>query len=243
MNKTVIIINGKGGVGKDTLCDMAAKHFKVTNVSSITPIKAIARICGWKGEKDDKSRKFLSDLKSLLIEYGDLPNKYLIGEYEAFKSLDNEILFVHIREASEIQKFKDSIGSDCITLLVERNTVVKNWGNSSDDNVEQYKYDYIFPNNNLLETTEFIFIRFLKEIIQLNANKILSVKTPAGLLTATRTNDSEFPGILIKLLSDNGNETMLSLLEHDGKTLRNVLWDTANDDDEPSAIINFNPGE
>ena len=65
MNKVVIVINGAGGVGKDTLCELASLHFKVFNVSSITPIKEIASMCGWSGAKDDKSRKFLSDLKLL----------------------------------------------------------------------------------------------------------------------------------------------------------------------------------
>lgn len=46
MNKIVIIINGRGGVGKDTLCDFAAKHYKVENISSITPIKDLAKLCG-----------------------------------------------------------------------------------------------------------------------------------------------------------------------------------------------------
>lgn len=36
MKKIVIIINGNGGVGKDTLCDFAAEKYKVTNVSAIT---------------------------------------------------------------------------------------------------------------------------------------------------------------------------------------------------------------
>ena len=53
MNKTVLVINGEGGVGKDTLCDLAAKHFKVKNISSITPIKEIAAMCGWRGEKEE----------------------------------------------------------------------------------------------------------------------------------------------------------------------------------------------
>jgi adenylate kinase family enzyme len=51
MNKLAIVINGGGGAGKDTLCDMAAKHFDVVNVSSIDPIKRIARENGWNGEK------------------------------------------------------------------------------------------------------------------------------------------------------------------------------------------------
>ena len=32
MNKAVIIINGAGGVGKDTLCSLAEKHFRVRNI-------------------------------------------------------------------------------------------------------------------------------------------------------------------------------------------------------------------
>ena len=62
MNKAVIVINGAGGVGKDTICDLAAKHFKVRNISSVDPIKEIATFCGWTGVKDDRARKFLHDL-------------------------------------------------------------------------------------------------------------------------------------------------------------------------------------
>ena len=57
MEKIVIIINGLGGAGKDTLCDLVAKHYKVRNVSAITPIKNIAQKYGWNGEKDVKSDK------------------------------------------------------------------------------------------------------------------------------------------------------------------------------------------
>ena len=46
MEKIVIIINGVGGAGKDTLCDLASKHYKVKNISAITPIKEIAQKCG-----------------------------------------------------------------------------------------------------------------------------------------------------------------------------------------------------
>ena len=31
MKKATIVINGAGGVGKDTLCDLAAKHIKIRN--------------------------------------------------------------------------------------------------------------------------------------------------------------------------------------------------------------------
>ena len=38
MTKLAFVINGSGGAGKDTLCELAAKHFKIKNISSITPI-------------------------------------------------------------------------------------------------------------------------------------------------------------------------------------------------------------
>ena len=46
MKKTVIIINGKGGVGKDTLCDFISKYYPTRKISSITPILAIAKAGG-----------------------------------------------------------------------------------------------------------------------------------------------------------------------------------------------------
>ena len=112
MKKIAIIINGAGGVGKDTLCDIAAKYFKVTNVSSITPIKEIARNHGWNGEKDARSRKFLSDLKRVFIDYNNLPTNYLYEQYKSFMDSDSEVYFAHIREGEEIDKLHKHEYSD-----------------------------------------------------------------------------------------------------------------------------------
>ena len=166
MEKTVIVINGAGGVGKDTLCEFAEKHFKVMNISSITPIKEIAKMCGWNGEKTDKARKFLSDLKALSIEYNDFPTLWAKEKYSEFLASDNEIMFVHIREGEEIAKFVKATGGKAKTLLVrggERMTK-SNYGNASDDGVENYPYDYYFLNDKSLEEAEKAFIEFLKTI-------------------------------------------------------------------------------
>ena len=48
--KLTILINGAGGVGKDTLCHIAEARYRVRNVSSNTPIKQIAAHSGWQGE-------------------------------------------------------------------------------------------------------------------------------------------------------------------------------------------------
>lgn len=150
-SQIVIVINGKGGVGKDTICDIAGKFFFSETISAITPVKEIAVKCGWKGEKDQKSRKFLSDLKHLLIEYNDLPNQYLIHKFQEFKEKGtSDLLFVHIREPYQIEDFLNQIDRKYVTLLVRSNRMDMPeivYGNSSDDDVEQYKYDYVFEND------------------------------------------------------------------------------------------------
>lgn len=164
LNKVVIIINGKPESGKDTLCKFASNHYKIKNISAIDPIKTIARRYGdWNGRKDNKSRKFLSDLKQLFVEYNNLPFKYIWSEYESFLTDDNEILFVHIREISEIEKFKNQLTCPCYTLLIVKDSNKdKCFGNVSDDNVENYVYDLMYENNFHLDETEQCFINFLQ---------------------------------------------------------------------------------
>jgi len=166
MEKIVIIINGVGGAGKDTICDLAAKHYKVKNISAITPIKDIAQNYGWNGEKDARSRKFLSDLKRAFIDYNDLPTKYLYGQYREFLESKNEILFVHIREKEEIEKFKKLVDIRCKTLLINRQNIdVEKWGNASDDEVKNYKYDLYFENNSSLSEIEQKLVSFLSSLL------------------------------------------------------------------------------
>ena len=167
MKKTVIVINGSGGAGKDTLCEMAGKHYKIMNVSSIDPIKKIAKDNGWNGDKSEKSRKFLADLKTLFVEFNDLPLKYLLEKYDVFKNGDEEIMFVHIREPREIAKFKAEIGENCYTLLIRGRVGARTaWNNESDDAVEKYDYDFYYENCKPLVDAEEDFIQFMKETIR-----------------------------------------------------------------------------
>ncbi len=168
MKKTAIVINGAGGVGKDTLCELAAKHFKVKNISSITPIKEIAAQCGWDGTKDNKARKFLSDLKRICVEYNDYPTVWAKRQYDEFMLSNEDVMFVHIREPEEIQKFVDITGGRALTLLVRggKRMSAEKYGNVSDDGVENYNYDYYFLNENSLYVAESEFTRLIKTIIE-----------------------------------------------------------------------------
>ena len=169
VEKAVLVINGVGGVGKDTLCELAAKHFRVKNVSSITPIKEIASMCGWDGAKDSKGRKFLSDLKLLCVEYNDYPTVWLTERYREFLEGEDEIMFVHIREPEEIGKFVRATGGVAKTLLIRGGTRFPkeslHYGNISDDGVENYRYDYYFTNDTTLEEAESGFVKLLSVIL------------------------------------------------------------------------------
>ena len=167
MNKITIVINGAGGVGKDTLCELAAKHFKVKNISSITPIKEIASLCGWDGTKDNRARKFLSDLKKLCVEFNDYPTLWAKRQYDEFMLSDDEVMFVHIREPEEIKKFVQATGGATATLLVRggKRMSSEKYGNASDDGVENYSYDYYFMNDSTLLDAERNFVDLLSKIV------------------------------------------------------------------------------
>lgn len=162
MNKQIIIINGQGGVGKDTICDIVKKHYGVKIVSSIDMIKAIAIYGGWDKQKDLKGRKLLSDIKLAFSEYNDLPFKQMTHEIKIFKNFRNEqFLFIHVREPEEIKKLVSEY-PEIKTLLITRGESQLNFGNMADDNVLNYDYDFVFENNGELENLENDFMCFFE---------------------------------------------------------------------------------
>lgn len=166
--KTVIVINGVGGVGKDMLCEVAATRYRVRNVSSISPVKQIARQCGWDGVKDERSRRFLSDLKALMIAYNDYPTVWAVEQYREFMQGEEQIMFLHVREPEEIAKFVRATEGAALTLLVraERRMPHAVYGNVSDDGVENYPYDHYFDNDGTVEDSGRKFLALLAHIRQ-----------------------------------------------------------------------------
>ena len=145
MEKRVIIINGTGGSGKDTFVSFCSEFTDVINISSVDIVKEAARILvGWNGEKDEKSRKLLVELKQLSIKYNDAPTKYIKKKYEEFKNSSSKYLFIHIREVKEIEKIKNLLNAK--TLLIKNPRVSLITSNESDGNVYKYHYDFVIEN-------------------------------------------------------------------------------------------------
>lgn len=177
----IVVINGKAGVGKDeivNICQMLLPRGAVRNISAIDYVKEVATSFGWNGTKTPQNRKYLSDLKQMMIEWGDIPFKKMVAEVEDFKKflrkrgswlMDNSVIFIHCREPEEIQKLKNHFGDEMQTLLVRRASAEEiEQINDSDNNVLNYNYDYTLENDgtlwDLVEETSF----YLKEILKLN---------------------------------------------------------------------------
>lgn len=151
MEKKIVIINGSGGVGKDTFVEFCSEFTGVKNISSVDKVKEAARVLvGWNGEKNEKTRKLLSDLKQLSVDYNNYPLVYIRNQTKEFMEDQSQtIMFIHIREGSEIEKTKNDVGAK--TLLITNNRVEKIATNKSDANVENFQYDYYIENNGTLD--------------------------------------------------------------------------------------------
>lgn len=166
----IIVVNGAPRAGKDTFCEMVQKimeervgPYSCRIISTVDFVKEVAKFCGWNGQKTPKDRKFLSDLKDVLIQWDDVPYKDIIGSYIGCKEIWKQfgydekkcLYFIMCREPKEIQKFVDRIGAR--TLIVRRFSV-EGWptSNPADAGVHRYKYDtYIYNNGTLEELKEY----------------------------------------------------------------------------------------
>lgn len=168
----IIVINGAPCSGKDTFASLCQKHLLwCGNFSTVDFVKEVAHKCGWNGTKTSENRKFLSDLKDLLTEWGDIPYKKVFIEVQRLEydvtrfgfDEDEAVCFIHCREPQEIQKFVDRMGAK--TLLIRRPEVESNeQSNHADAQVFDYNYDYTIVNDGTLADFEQKAINFLLEI-------------------------------------------------------------------------------
>lgn len=149
--KEIVVINGSGGVGKDTFINLFSTFANTHSYSSVQKVKKIAEQMGWyKYDKSEKDRKFLSDLKLLWADYNDKPYESLGTAILEFKYCYNlDVLFLHVREPDEIKRLQSEY--DVKTLLIKSKNVNKIESNMADKYVEEFEYDYIVNNDGTLE--------------------------------------------------------------------------------------------
>lgn len=161
MSKKVFIINGSGGVGKDTFCEYVGHYAKVKVISSIDLVKDYASKMGWNGSKTPRDRKFLSDLKDLLTKYNDYPFRDICQKVLWFKEDDNEFLFIHIREPEEIDRAKREFNAH--TILMVNDNVKGIYSNHADARVLEYNYDIVIDNSGTLKDLDIIAKDFVEK--------------------------------------------------------------------------------
>ena len=148
----VIIINGPGGSGKDSFVKFCKELYgNVLSVSTVDYIKTIAKnYLGWNGQKDEKGRRLLSDLKDATSRYNNLPNKSIDNFVKEWANAEHTLIFIHAREPENIQYFVDKYNA--ITVFVSKEELTKkHYGNHADDNVFDYIYDWYIDNDGTLE--------------------------------------------------------------------------------------------
>lgn len=173
--KKIVIVNGFPRSGKDTFVDFCLEQLGPygIKVSTVDFVKNLATQCGWDGTKTLENRKFLSDLKDLLTEWGDVPYHKVMSVIEdhffglwQFDLEDNGVAFVMCREPKEIQKFVDR--NEAITVLIRRDSVENlETSNHADSEVLNYKYNVVFYNNYDLDHLKIAakeFVDYLKNL-------------------------------------------------------------------------------
>lgn len=169
MKKQIFIINGSGGVGKDSFCNMIKNYsgHDTFIISSVDDIKKKAILMGWDGvSKTEKDRKFLSDLKELCTWYNDAPYNYIRNQIMYFEATPkSEIMFIHIREPKEIEKIKQKYPY-AKTILVTNKTIPIITSNNADASVFDYRYDYYIKNDGTLNDLKESALSFIEKFYE-----------------------------------------------------------------------------
>lgn len=172
----IVIINGHGGAGKDQFVKEVRSligDYRCYNYSTVDFVKYVAVFAGWSKDKTPKDRKFLSDLKKLLADWGDIPYKKTQREIEdAFRyaryqnCLNESVMFIHCREPEEIERFVNDYYAH--TLLVKRAAADDaEFSNDSDRNVEGYPYEVIVENDGTIEDLREAARTYVTEVLGL----------------------------------------------------------------------------
>ena len=177
----IFVINGYPQSGKDTFCKFAEENYpRVYTYSTIAKIKELALLIGWDGQKDEKGRKLLADLKKTLSKYNDVSYKETMSfirekmEECADKygeDANDAIFFIHCREPKDIKRFCRSYGAQ--SIFINRPGCDKQWSNSADNKVKEWTYNHYIDNNGSLEDLKRVACDFIESVRKENWNSYM----------------------------------------------------------------------
>lgn len=168
--KKCVILNGVPCSGKDTLYKqiinlISEKCYFDTYVDKSSSVKAFAdyiKKADRAMPKDEVMRCVISDMKRAAIKLN-LPFLTFKVEWDNFRNfIDNSseymsgIFFYDVREISEIEKIKASLGEDCVVVWVNNNVSEKRFGmkrgisEGDAECLKPYNYDFTVDNNGTL---------------------------------------------------------------------------------------------
>ena len=164
----MVIINGTGESGKDTFVDMVKRVAFSANISTVDPVKNLAKdVFKWNGKKDQTGRRLLADLVDAGNRFNGHWNKLALRRARG-KASRCHFVFIHSREPHNIHWLKSLLKTyDPITVLVEGrgggDSKGTPWDNHADSNVTNMDYDVVIDNSGSKADLEQLAVGFVEE--------------------------------------------------------------------------------
>jgi len=149
--RDLIVINGVAKSGKSLFVNYASKYFKghTFEHSTVNTVKKAALVFGVDEtiKKGDKERALWSEMKDAWTKYNNGPfNEIVDLAHGLTKNIRSSIAFIHVREATEIQKIKDKFPDRFLSVLIKRDGLPIP-DNTGDKSVAGFDYDITIKNN------------------------------------------------------------------------------------------------
>jgi hypothetical protein len=190
MKTIILLINGAATSGKDLFIDSleSSANFVVSRTSIIDPTKEIAALVGWNGKKEEKDRKFLAELKTLLDNYKGFSFQrtvdFVIQKMIAFDAtLDSEIfgpkeiphvICIITREPEDISALEAYFvgqGFQVESILIRRDEAEENMPkNHADQGIFDHNYSIHIANNGTIEDFKKAAVSAIEQLLSETEN-------------------------------------------------------------------------
>lgn len=171
----ILYLMGGKRTGKDTFSNELNKYIRTEQISVVDKVKEIAKkMFGWDGEKDEKGRKLLSDLKDAWDTYNDGTILEVENWLERKKETNTKVACIQVREYHSIEKMKKRFGG--FTVHIKRPLIVQTGVEKIklNDYPKGWKADFTIYNTKGLDDYKKLIEDFASEIKLIGINVYLA---------------------------------------------------------------------